>query len=1543
MCCALAHALALPAHAQIGPPVTPGFPNVPRTAGQILSGLNAPQQGRTAIIAYHNGILFTVPEVPSSQPGADFLVRSWDIRDPTRPIELARWGTTPMPINAHGYFHSGDYLILGANWPPGGEWSFRATAPRTVQRGPFPDLTCAGVRGCLFGPWVIDPTYWSYNEVGGDAELYLDWQLLARWDHLGQTGVIGHPFMLGDLLIFASDQSRTGVATYDIGDPANPVLLDVLTTGGPGGYWPELWGGDGKLYAVFPYQTEGNGFRVVDLTDPTDLRFVTDRALPGAASMYAQFQDEFAFMGGHKVDMRTFQSVLHLDGEHVERPNQPGTFGIDTSQFALPLGNLLVTGGIGANEGMAIWAHQAAPDTRGPAVGYHVPQAGRTNYPLTAPISLLIHETLESYTIVNGVTFIVRPVGGQPIAGRLTFSFDDVLTFAPDAPLRPNTEYEVILPAGGIKDAAGNGIVGYAFNFSTGATVNGNLPPTVDSFGATPYPVAPGAGVTLTAAAVDPDGDGLEYRFDFGNGAAKTAWSAARTATTSYAAAGHYRATVQVRDPSGAIASQTATVTVLATPGAARPTSSGALWCDSATRTVWSVNPDADTLTALDADDLDRGLEVAVCDDPRGVARSASGRLWVACHDDDRIRVLDAGGTPLASLPTGYGSAPAAIVAAPDGATIYVALEGAGALARFSDATTQETGRLALGPRPRAIAVSANGARILVTRFLSPQDRAEVWDVNAATLALTRTLVMPKFGNDANRDTTAAGRGVANALTGIAIAPDGRSAWVTATKPNSERGPLTGPDLDQDNTVRNVVAQLDLTTNALVRAIDIDNSDSASALAFSPLGDYLLVTLQGNNEVAVFDTLATGASTGLGGFVTRLGTELAPQGVCTDASSGRAFIANLMSRSVSALETDGLFRQGDPSVASTHVAAVASEPLPADVLAGKRIFYNAGDQRMSAEGYLSCATCHLDGGHDGRVWDFGGRGEGLRNTASLQGRAGLAHGNVHWTANFDEIQDFENDIRLAFGGRGFLSDADFAATGAPLGTRKAGRAPDLDALAAYVASLDQRTLPRSPWRNADGSLTAAGTAGQAVFATLQCAGCHPAPRFTDSTSGAGALHDVGTVRTTSGARLGGPLSGIDTPTLLGIWDTAPYFHDGSAATLDDVFRVTGGSVIPAESGSVSGGASVVTQWVELNNDDTVRGRAYVALSDPAHRLTLRNVDGGSGGTGAVEVRYSSGYGVFSLTIRVNGVSQVVSLPLLGNAPDWRHTNWGRARVEGVALNAGATNTIELFSTSAFPNISLDEIVVSTADDFAAAFPHRRALGHTATQRAHQVSNQRPHEGGVAAVSPTPTLTSPPTPSPTATRTPTNIGPTPTARPTTIGGRIRHAASGAAVVGVALSLSGPSGASTLSGPTGAYAFGPLTTGTWTVQARRLGGVPGALGASDAIAALQAAVGARTLGGLQALACDVTGDGTVSALDAARILQRLAGRLTRFAVADACTSDWLFVPASGAPGAVPPSITGGTCTPAAWHFAPLSGPIDNADFDAALFGDCALDGG
>jgi hypothetical protein len=121
----------------------------------------------------------------------------------------------------------------------------------------------------------------------------------------------------------------------------------------------------------------------------------------------------------------------------------------------------------------------------------------------------------------------------------------------------------------------------------------------------------------------------------------------------------------------------------------------------------------------------------------------------------------------------------------------------------------------------------------------------------------------------------------------------------------------------------------------------------------------------------------------------------------------------------------------------------------------------------------------------------------------------------------------------------------------------------LDAISSYVTSLDK--VSRSPFRSVDGTLTVLGAQGEAIFKSRDCQKCHKGRNFTDSTVGtvvaanpfapaAGeiVLHDVGTIKPTSGTRLGGgpgSLVGIDTPTLKGLWQTAPYLHDGSAATL----------------------------------------------------------------------------------------------------------------------------------------------------------------------------------------------------------------------------------------------------------------------------------------------------------------------------------------------------------------------------------------------------------
>ena len=1323
------------AHAQ-----GPGFANVPRQKGELLAGPVVPSIGRTAVLAYHQGLLLANPESPGSAPGSDLQSRAFDISDPANPVASVVPFLGPNSgIAAHGYWQEGPYL-RGLN---GGDVTVELVGgvARFVQRDApgrfhFPHVPGTSIpwvgRGLMFQPFQTQ-MWWSYGATNHDGVLFRGTQQLATWDHIGATGVIGHPFLIGNVLYVASDQSETGIAAYDITPslevPGTPPTLIGLLKDPVGGYWPEIWGGNGKLLILFPARDNGR-FMVADVTDPAAMHVVADRRLPnGGDPSYAQFQDGYAFMDRYKLDMRNdFAVDLVLDA--------PG-HGIDVSQFALPIGNLVVTGGIDtswpapASQGLAIWAHQAEPDTTGPAVGFHIPRADQTEYPVAGPITLLIHETLRTETILNGVTFLVQPLAydgtpGEPVAGRLAFAFDDVLTFTPDDPLAPDTTYEVTLPAGGIEDAAGNGMVPYSFRFSTGATLGaGNEAPAILQLEASHHPVPPGAEVTLSFAANDPEGSPVEYRVDFGDGT-DSGWISGGSIVHVWTEPGHFDVVLFARDASGATSLRSLVVTVLEPPVGPRPTASAPIAFDESRRALWNVNPDNDSVTLVPNSGASLEIPLGAGARPRSVAVDLDGNAWVTCEGRDELAILSPAGDVDQRIPLAYGSAPFGIAFTPDGSSALVTLYGRGELRRFSALTRLATGTLELGPTARAIAVTGDGSRALVTRLISPAAGGQVWDVQLGPeLALTRTIVLPE--DVSTPDTAIGGRGLPNYLAAIAIDPFGQRAWVAAKKDNVQRGSfVSGTDLGQENTVRALVAELDLAANAerVSARRDVDNADSPSGITFSPLGDWAFVTLQGNNAVAVYDALVdASAIDGLIPVVARFATGRAPQGAVLDRSEQRLYVHDFLSRGVSRLDLADFLGGRSRNAATQFLPSIAEESLSPAVFAGKQIFYNASDDggvfgsnRMSGEGYISCATCHLDGGHDGRTWDFTGRGEGLRNTTDLRGRRGMGHGRVHWSANFDEIQDFENDIRNAFGGAGFLSDDQFGLTADPLGAPKAGRSAELDALASYVSSLGATTIPRSPQRSANGSMTPAGLRGADVFASQGCATCHAGGPRTDSALSTVLLHDVGTLSTTSGARLGGPLPGIDTPTLLGVVHAPPYLHDGSAATLDDVFDAAGATVYQAEDAVLLAGANAAPPTY-----GGIYHEGFVAtFGSPSSIVRFTGVDGGAGGPATLGVRYAALYGTRHATLRVNGNAIPLSLPRTNNDPSWTPTAFSTRFVE-TTLAPGATNTLEIQPNAGHEAMAIDDLSVVSASAHAAAHDHRRIAALDPGQREDLVA------------------------------------------------------------------------------------------------------------------------------------------------------------------------------------------------------------------------------
>ncbi|MEM7144234.1 MAG: Ig-like domain-containing protein [Verrucomicrobiota bacterium] len=1153
----------------------PGFPNVTQTEGAELGSFWADpidRQVRTVVLDYIDGYVMADTRALASD-GSSHSHQVWDISNPAAPVEVARSGA------ARG-MHKSEVLLPNHRVNQTGNDYYNVSDMLNIT-GETPPGYVIGSRG---GRSTYLLPYHYYSGLSDSRLEIADARVsTAAIATLNDHGFVGFPIPIGNLLIVAGilGQDTRAVATYDISDPTAPILLDLISGNDP--VWTEdapsyeafVW----KHYIVLPNVVgggNGDDCAFVDFSDPSNLRWVLktngegtfSTGLPGR-TRYAQFQDDIMFLGGGKYDMTPLDSDLE--------PTLLDTYLDQAGEYMLPLGNLIVSaenseqGNIpdaGGPYPAKIYAHQAAPDTDAPTVAYHSPAAGATNQNIKSRIGVIIHETLD-YATINPMTFRVFPVAGGPdVTGTLNASDKDILTFTPHADLLPGTTYRVSLEAGGIADAAGNTIAGYTFDFTT-AGGGGPPPILVTDVSSSPYPATAGV-VTNLSVVASGGAPSLEYRWDFGDGTPVTAWSALdANISHTYAGNGHYSVLVQVRDGSATpqISSKSFVVTVASAPAGAAPTKASQIICDEANRRVYCVNPDNDTVTVINADTLAKVLEFSVGKDPRSVAQDSAGNLWITCLDDDTLEVRSrTTGVLIDTIVFHRGSRPHDVVFNNLKSFAYVTLKGSGRVVRIDGSTRQVDADLDAGPNPTAIAMASGNDEFLVTRFISPDTSGEVRSFDNADnggIGFQQTITLAE-------DTTASddgvtGRGLPNYLADVAIDPFGQFAWVTSKKDNIARGHFRdGLALTADTTVRAIVSKINLATNTEVFGdrIDIDDRSQPSALAFSPLGDYLFAALQGSNEVKVIDTFS-------GGIVATLSTGLAPQGLCVDASTSRLFIKNLTDRTVTVHDLTLGLEEGDFSTpALATIGTVAVEAMAADVLLGKQVFYNAADPRMGFA-YISCAVCHQDGDDDGRTWDFTDRGEGLRNTTNLRGRAGMAHGNVHWSGNFDEIQDFEVDMVNAFGGTGFLAGA--GGPNPPLGDANVNRSAELDALAAYVVSLGADSVEKSPHRNADDSLTLAGSVGKGLFEgtlvpasgnALSCVICHnPATGFTDSTVGNGAggtvtLHDVGTIKASSGERLGGgagSLTGIDTPTLMGLHAAGPYLHDGSAATIAAVF------------------------------------------------------------------------------------------------------------------------------------------------------------------------------------------------------------------------------------------------------------------------------------------------------------------------------------------------------------------------------------------------------
>ncbi len=259
----------------------------------------------------------------------------------------------------------------------------------------------------------------------------------------------------------------------------------------------------------------------------------------------------------------------------------------------------------------------------------------------------------------------------------------------------------------------------------------------------------------------------------------------------------------------------------------------------------------------------------------------------------------------------------------------------------------------------------------------------------------------------------------------------------------------------------------------------------------------------------------------------------APKAIAFSEDGTVAYVLNGHGYSVSRVDLTSLFPP-DGTAPETVTpqqlvheaeAPFAVNPLPEEMRAGRRVYFFARNTQVTDHGEFSCNTCHFDGTVDKVTWVGTG---GLRQTPTLAGRLKGSE-PFNWKGTKDDLKDNMTQTIERMKGTGLSEE-------------------QLVSLKLFIE--DGIEAPPNPHLSPDG-LTPEQQLGKSLFEdpTVGCATCHP-DGGTD-----GKMHDLGTLSTVEQAILDAsadPIYGFNTPSLKGVWHTAPYLHDGSVATLDEV-------------------------------------------------------------------------------------------------------------------------------------------------------------------------------------------------------------------------------------------------------------------------------------------------------------------------------------------------------------------------------------------------------
>jgi DNA-binding beta-propeller fold protein YncE len=520
---------------------------------------------------------------------------------------------------------------------------------------------------------------------------------------------------------------------------------------------------------------------------------------------------------------------------------------------------------------------------------------------------------------------------------------------------------------------------------------------------------------------------------------------------------------------------------------------------------------DADTGALFRTDHAGKRIaELAIARNAGLMAFDAeAGRAYIADRDNDRIAVVDTDRMTLASS-IRTPAEPYGVALTPGRNVLLVSTIADRALVAYDVATGREQWRAPLGSEPRGIAVSPDGTRAIVAYLTTGTvDQIDLLESHRAEHIAIANPASPRrcrrCGNDGDSFARAA---FAVTFMGEhqAVVPFQREVPVQKNDGAERAGSYGG---GAESPLTHQLAFFRFGDGPTAQSTAEIAQHQPRALAWDQAHDALYVAGMGTDSILQIRN-ASQVSIALGTMAILPGKErCGPDGLAV-TSFGNVLVWCAFSRSVQRVQ----FVDDDSGELATAATVTGGPTLVASARTAKQhqgmVLFHAADPAISEGGSLACSSCHPDHRADGLSWRIE---KHELQTPILAGRMVGTH-PFKWDGTDATLRDSLRSTMKRLGGGG-------------LGRRQ------IDALAAYIESLPSVRVPtRDPAQVAR---------GRTLFESEGCGSCHEGPAYTD-----GDRH-----------KFAGTLRQSDTPSLLGLAASAPYFHDGSAATLEALLRGRG--------------------------------------------------------------------------------------------------------------------------------------------------------------------------------------------------------------------------------------------------------------------------------------------------------------------------------------------------------------------------------------------------